>query len=538
MLKSLSIENYALIEKLDISFPEGLVIITGETGAGKSILLGAISLLLGGKSETSVLHDDKKNCVVEGVFDSGGKEIILRRVISPGGRSRSFIDDEPATNSDLAQISNTLIDIHAQHKHLLLAEREYQMRVLDGYCKDSELLRTYQASFNKVASLKTQISELEKSLAAAAAEREFVEFQLNKLNEAAIQSGELQELEAEQVTLANAEQIKAAAVEALQYLQDGEGAVLQQLKGVEAVLEKNSGVAPQFGGFVERLESCRVECKDIAGEIENFNEHIDVSPSRLQQVEERMELIYSLLKRHNVSTVEELEQIRVGLAQKLEVAVTGSEHKDELCKELDKEQVALSDLASRLSALRKEKAVSLAATIQKEIRSLEMPRAEFKVTVTPREAGLSLSGADEISFMFSANGDKLVEIQKVASGGELSRLMLCIKKIMASYSGMPTMIFDEIDVGVSGSIADKMGSLIGEMGKKMQIFAITHLPQVASKGGSHLLVYKEFTDGHASTGIKFIKGRERVMEIARLLSGELTTKEAIANAEVLLGNSN
>lgn len=537
MLKSLSIQNYALIEKLDITFSDGLTIITGETGAGKSILLGAVSLLLGGKAEMTILRGGK-NCVVEGVFEVDGREFILRRVISSGGRSRSFINDEPATNADLAQLSGTLVDIHAQHKHLLLGEKEYQMGVLDSFAGAGELLKEYKESFGKVADFKAQIAELERALASAEAEREFTEFQLSKLNEADIQPGELQELEKEQLTLANAEQIKSAAEGALQLLQEDEGSILLKMKEIEILLEKNAEVAPAFKTLAERIKSCRIECKDISDEIESFSSKIDISPERLQWVEGRMELIYSLLKRHNVSNTEELEKIRMELSQKLEVGVTGREYKEELSKELEKEEVTLAHLATQLTALRKEKAGLLAQTVQNQIQMLEMPRARFSVAVTPRAGGPVASGADDVNFLFSANGDRLVELQKVASGGELSRLMLCIKKIMASYTGMPTMIFDEIDVGVSGSIADKMGSLIGEMGEKMQIFAITHLPQIASKGASHLLVYKEFIDGKAVTKIKFIAGRERTLEIARLLSGELTTKEAIANAEVLLRNSN
>ncbi len=532
MLKSLSIRNYALIEALDIDFPDGLNIITGETGAGKSVLLGAISLLSGGKAEQSSLKKNDRNCVVEGDFG----DTILRRVIYPNGRSRCFVNDEPVTAAELGEVASHLVDIHTQHMHLLLKERGFRMELLDYFSGAKELLGSYKAEYRKVAGLRAEIAAFDERQKSEAAQREFDEFRLNRLKEASLRSGELEELEEEQNMLANAEEIKSAVYNSLALLQSDEGAVVSKLKEAVSILEKSKSCIPAFDSLAARLESCRIECMDIADEIEKAGSDVIVSPARLEQVEKRMALLYSLVKRFNAADVEELISLRDELDSRLGDSESAAQERSEMESSLRQAETKMYALAKELSARRAEAAGRLAGLLQEEIRSLEMPVAKFVVRVDTDEEHLAPDGADDVKFLFSANGDsQLVELQKVASGGELSRIMLCIKKLLADYSEMPTMFFDEIDVGVSGSIADKMGRMIGEMGKKMQIFAITHLPQVASKGGSHLLVYKQFNDkGLAVTNVKFLDGEERVMEIARLLSGERTTDEAIANARVLL----
>ncbi|MGM9774125.1 MAG: DNA repair protein RecN [Candidatus Egerieousia sp.] len=532
MLRSLSIRNYALIEALDIEFPDGLNIITGETGAGKSVLLGAISLLSGGKADQAVLKRSDKNCVVEGDFG----DTILRRVVSPNGRSRCFVNDAPVTIAELEEVSSHLVDIHTQHMHLLLKERGFRMEVLDYFAGTNDVLSLYKAEYKRVAELRSKLSDFDERQKAEAAQREFDEFRLNKLNEANLRSGELEELEEEQKKLANAEEIKSAVYSSYAILDGEEGSVVDKLKEAAGILEKSKGFVSEFQDLGKRIESCKIECKDIADEIERLGSDVVVSPSRLEQVEERMALLYSLVKRFNSSDIEELISLRDELAQRLGDEEAIANERSELAAALSCAEEKMVALAHELSAKRSKAAPLLAKQLEAEIRTLEMPVAKFVVDVTTNESQMTADGADEVKFMFCANGDEqLVELQKVASGGELSRIMLCIKKLLASYSRMPTMFFDEIDVGVSGSIADKMGKMIGEMGRKMQIFAITHLPQVASKGNSHLLVYKKFNDeGVAVTNVKFLDGEERVMELARLLSGERTTDEAIANARVLL----
>lgn len=539
MLKRLSIQNYALIENLDIEFPAGLVIITGETGAGKSIMLGALSLLLGAKGDVSALKDSGRNCVVEGEFEVDGQELILRRVISPAGRTRNFINDEPATLASLTEISSRIVDIHAQHQHLLLTNASYQMRVLDYFAGNSSLVEEYAACHNDLLRAQATLEQLEAEIARKEGEREYRQFQFDKLYEARLRAGELEELETEQKQLANSEQIRESIQGATALMQPMGSSIVQNLKDAEHLLQKCSNFVPDLQQLCNRLESCRIECRDIEEELERIAERIIVSPQRLQQVEERLSQIYSLMRKHSASGVEELLQIQDTLEQEL----LGSEKDDARREELQREIAALEGrrekLAGELSASRQEKAGELAHTLQEQIRNLQMPYAIFQVALHETEK-YTPTGKDIIEFLFSANGEgKLGLLQKAASGGELSRIMLCLKWLMAQYTGMPTMIFDEIDTGVSGSIADKMGELIGKMGEKMQIFAITHLPQIASKRGAHLLVYKEF-DGerNASTHIHRIEGQERVMEVARMLSGTSLTNAALENAKELLKENN
>ncbi|MCI1720402.1 MAG: DNA repair protein RecN [Bacteroidales bacterium] len=536
MLRKLTIQNYALIESLDIDFPDGLIIITGETGAGKSILLGAISLLLGVKADLNVLKRADKNCVVEGEFEADGKDYILRRVIAPSGRSRSFINDEPVTSAALADISSRLVDVHAQHKHLLLNDKDFQLKVLDYFSGTGDLLVKYRAEYEKVIELQEELKKLEAQIAADRRDREYREFQFKKLDEASLKEGELEELDAEQKQLANAEEIKSSITGAINLLSGDSTSTLQNLKDAGQLLEKCSNFVPVFSDLAKRIESCRIECKDILGELEKKEEDVVVSPGRLEEVENRMSDLYALLKRFNCSEIKELIAIKDDFSDKLRQTEKGDEQHVKLVKELEDSKKERERIALLISEKRREFAPKLSRKLEGAIKDLEMPNARFDVQLS-NLAECSPSGKDEIHFMFTANGaERMVEIQKIASGGELSRIMLCIKKLMAEYIGMPTMIFDEIDVGVSGSIADKMGRLLSDMGKNMQIFAITHLPQIASKGKTHLLVYKEFDNTkHAQTKIKVLSSKDRIMEIARLLSGEKMSSAAVENAKVLLG---
>lgn len=536
MLSRLSISNYALINSLDITFPDGLVIITGETGAGKSILLGALSLLLGKRADGSVFSDPARNCVVEAEFsDKGGEEYILRRVITPAGRSRSFLNDEPVSLSELTAVSNKIIDIHEQHQHLLLTDPEFRLSVIDHFAGTGDLLEEYRAVYSEYAALEEGIASLVKEIAEAERDAEYREFQLSKLAEARLVPGEMEALEQEQRALAHAEDIRGGLESAWQYLNPGEVSVAQQLKDAAARLSKYSAFDSRLQPLAERLESCKIEVSDIEREIEDISSGITVSPERLQAVEERMSLIFSLQRKYGCADVDAL----IALRGSLEESVAGTEQMQQRLESLRRELAEVGErrsaLAGRLSEARQAASEALSGELQEAVRSLEMPHAEFRAVVSPKSV-LTVTGGDNLDFMFSANGsESLRDISKVASGGELSRVMLSLKGLLARYTSLPTMIFDEIDTGVSGRIADKMGDMIGRMGERMQIFAITHLPQIASKRGAHYLVYKEFgPDGKASTGIRRLEGEERVMEVARMLSGSELTRAAVENARELL----
>lgn len=535
MLRRLAIQNYALIDSLDIEFPGGLIIITGETGAGKSIMMGALSLLLGAKADVSALKDNTRNCVVEGEFDVDGEELILRRVISPAGRTRNFINDEPATLASLTGIASRIVDIHAQHQHLLLADADYQMRVLDYFAGTSQVLEGYREVYKELQQTRKELEELDIKIARSEGEREYRQFQFEKLHEAKLKEGELEELELEQSQLANSEQIRENICGAYALLQPMGVSVVQNLKDAAHILQKSSNFVPELEQLCNRLESCRIECKDIEDELETLQERIVVSPQRLEQVEERLSLLYSLMRKHQAGSVEELIKMREELQEQLQGADRSLGEREELVSRVSVLEKKRNSLAAELSELRRGKVAELGTVLQESIRELQMPHAVFEVSI--KDAGkYTLQGKDSVEFLFSANGSaRTALLQKAASGGELSRIMLCIKSLMARFTGMPTMIFDEIDTGVSGSIADKMGELIGKMGERMQIFAITHLPQIASKRGTHLLVYKEFDkENNAATKIRVLEGEERVKEVARMLSGAQLTDAALENAKELL----
>ncbi len=535
MLRRLAIQNYALIDSLDIEFPGGLIIITGETGAGKSIMMGALSLLLGAKADVSALKGNARNCVVEGEFDVDGEELILRRVISPAGRTRNFINDEPATLASLTEIASRIVDIHAQHQHLLLADADYQMRVLDYFAGSSQVLEGYREVYKELQQTRKELEELDIQIARSEGEREYRQFQFDKLHEAKLKDGELEELELEQNQLANSEQIRENICSAYALLQPMGVSLVQNIKDAAHILQKSSNFVPELEQLCNRLESCRIECKDIEDELETLQDRIVVSPQRLEQVEERLSLLYSLMRKHQAGSVEELIKIREELQVQLQGADRSLVEREELVARVSELEERRGELAAELTELRRGKVAELGAVLQESIRELQMPHAVFEVSM--KDAGkYTLQGKDSVEFLFSANGSaRTALLQKAASGGELSRIMLCIKSLMARFTGMPTMIFDEIDTGVSGSIADKMGELIGRMGERMQIFAITHLPQIASKRGTHLLVYKEFDkDNNAATKIRVLEGEERVKEVARMLSGAQLTDAALENAKELL----
>lgn len=533
MLQRLLIENYALIDHLDIAFPGGLVIITGETGAGKSILLGALSLVLGGRSDLSVLKDTTRNCVVEAVFEEEGQERIFRRVITPQGRSRGFIDDEPASVEQLRAAAGSLVDIHSQHQQLLLAERAFQRTVLDSYAGIRDAVAAYGRRYQEWRDAERTLQALEERIAASERDREYLEFQLGQLDAAALRDGELEELEEEQRRLAHSESVKEQLSRIEQLFEDETGSLESRLKEAASSLERIAPWFPEFDALRTRLESARIELKDIRSEVSSRGEQIQYDPQRLEEVEARMAQLHGLLRKFDVPAVADLIALRDDFSARLGATLDEKLERKQLRDRVERLGQECRDKAAALHTARQQAAPGLAALLQEQVRSLEMPRARFDVQVEERKE-LDADGADDIRFFFDANERGLQPLSKCASGGELSRIMLCIKALLAEYQGMPTLIFDEIDSGVSGSVAEKMGRLIADMGERMQVVAITHLPQVASKGAAHLLVYKEPAASGMRTGIRYVEGEGRVREIARMLSGEAITAEALANASVLL----
>ena len=561
MLRSLQIRNYVLIDSLDVDFPEGLVIITGQTGAGKSILLGALSLLLGSKADPSVIGDGSDNCVVEAVFgipesdpvltgiledndvDSAGGELIIRRVVSRSGRSRSFINDSPVNVQVLQSISSRLVDIHSQHQTLLLADRSFQLSILDHFAGNGGLLEDCSHSFRRLRDLESELSEVSGKLSRMDEEREYLTSRWKRLDDAGLKEGELEALEAEQKQLANAEAIKEALclVEGLfNPSESGMGGQLSMsaaLKEAQKQLEKVSKYIPQASGLAGRIESSRAELDDILDEVSTINSRTELSQERLEAVESRMSLIYGLLKNYSQPTVEGLIALRDSLSESLSDTTSLGTRKEELERMVSAERDSLQGICDCLHAARVKAAGPFSKAVEELVRSLELERAAFGTEIVPGQ--ISASGSDSVRFLFSASGTNPVEVAKCASGGELSRLMLCLKAMMARFVNMPTLIFDEIDSGVSGSAADKMGEMICSMGRDMQVFAITHLPQVAAKGDAHYLVEKEYDvlGSRASSTIRPLQGQDRVMELARMLSGSQVTAAAVENAKVLLSES-
>ena len=546
MLKSLQIRNYVLIDSLDVVFPEGLVIITGQTGAGKSILLGALSLLLGSKADTSVIGSHGDNCVVEALFrvpesdsvmrdllhendlDDDSGELLIRRVVSSTGRSRSFINDSPVTLQILQSVTSRLVDIHSQHQTLMLSDKSFQLSMLDSFAGNGSLLERCGALYRRVRELDKEITGLKDKIARIEEEKDYLQSRWKRLDEAHLVEGELESLEEEQGLLANAESVKES-LSGVETLLD-----TASLKEARKLLEKASRFVPSAAALAERLESARVELNDIQDEVSEIDSRTEVSAERLEAVESRMSLLYDLMKRYSASSVEELITMRDSLSASLDGAEEINDRLEDLLKEKKVVEEEYLSVSKALHESRSSAAGRFCSEILSSLRSLELDRAVFDVDLV--ETPFGETGRDGVRFLFSASGSNPVEVAKCASGGELSRLMLSLKAMMARFASMPTLVFDEIDSGVSGSVADKMGQMICSMGKDMQVFAITHLPQVAAKGDAHYLVEKSFGDNGAVTSVRLLDGEERVMEIARMLSGSHVSAAAIQNAKALLSD--
>ena len=560
MLRSLQVRNYVLIDSLEIDFPEGLVIITGQTGAGKSILLGALGLVLGGKADASLVGMHGDTCIVEAEFTVGhpgqarnddalralmaendledGDTLTIRRTLNRTGRSRSFVNDEPVSLPVLQALAEHLIDIHSQHQTLRLADPAFRMSLLDHYAASvipgmTRNLSDCREAWNTLQSIRKEISEVTARLQRLSAEKDYNEALFERLDAAKLRDGELEELEAEQKQLAHAEELKEFLNNCGDILSpaDERSPLTAQLKEAEKQAARAARFIPSLEPLVQRMESARLELEDIADELESTNARIDVSPDRLEQVEDRMSLLYDLMKKHGVQTVGELISVRERLSEALFDSTALEEKCNELEKALVQAEKAYTEAADALHDARQKASEGFASAILDSLTFLELDHAVFSVELDSAHEGPT--GRDAVRFLFSSTGKAPQDLAKVASGGELSRIMLSLKAMMARYTAMPALIFDEIDAGVSGSAADKMGQMICQMGEDMQVFAITHLPQVAAKGNAHYLVTKE----NDVTSIQLLSREGRVRELARLLSGAVITDAAIANAEALLDGS-
>ena len=544
-----------MIDSLDVDFPEGLIIITGQTGAGKSILLGALSLIMGAKADAGMISDGADNCVVEAEFDVDPSDaplraeleendvewdeghLIVRRVVNRSGRSRAFVNDSPVSVQVLQSISSRLVDIHSQHQTLLLSDRQFQLDILDHYAGNTALREQCADLWRRMGKIKADLAALDAKISSISSERDYTEARFRQLEEAGLREGELLELEEEQKQLANAEEIKTC----LSYTEELFCPTSGDASSLDSILKEASRQLSKAGRFItsvqelsERVDSCRRELDDILSDVSSANSRVDVSESRLEIVESRMSLIYSLMQKFSCRDEAELIAQRESLSEQLFDSTQLEEKRSQMQSQLDALTAEHTDVADRLNASRMEASASFAESIQNSIRDMELPYSVFEVEILP--APLSAAGRDSVAFRFSSTGKNPVDVAKCASGGEMSRIMLALKAMMARYANMPTMIFDEIDTGVSGSVADRMGSVICAMGEYMQVFAITHLPQVAAKGSAHYLVskYIDPATSLAESKIERLSDEQRVLEVARMLSGSVLTDEAVANAKSLL----
>ena len=551
MLRSLQINNYALIDEMEISFRNGLTTITGETGAGKSILLGALSLILGSRADITVMKNKEVKCVVEGIFDYdddllnsilSGNDIekddllIMRREINPNGKSRAFINDTPVHLPVLREIGIKLVDIHSQHENLELNSNHYQLMVVDAYAGLLPDISAYRKQYAKMKQIINDLSILREQADSAGKEIDFLTFQHKELEEAGISEGEPEELETELDVLRHAEEIKGGLFTVWNRISGEENNVVNLLKSVVTVLSGIKDYHKPSAELLQRVESLIIELKDISDEAESVGEKIMLDQNRLQIVQDRINLLYSLLHKHRVKTVTELIALRTELEKKIRQIGSMEFKIGDLERQLLENRRITKEMAGKLSECRLKNFPAVEKRIVEILIQLGMPNARFQI-MNDKSGEPGENGYDNVRFLFTANKKtELQDISRIASGGELSRLMLGIKYIISGSTGLPTLIFDEIDTGVSGEIAYKVGSIMKDISVSRQVFSITHLPQVAAKGEQHLLVYKEESESGTTTRIRILNRDERIVEIARMLSGEQTTGAAMENARELLGS--
>ncbi len=548
MIQSLYIKNYVLIDELDLQFSSGFTTITGETGAGKSILMGALSLILGQRADTSVFKTREKKCIVEGTFKPG-KELAglfalnevdfeeittIRREIAPGGKSRAFINDTPVNLSQLKEIGNCLVDIHSQHQNLQLNDHLYQLEVIDHMAATGELLTKYQLTFEAYGLASQELESLKSEVSRKKEELVYMQFQYNELHSAHLKQGEMTDLEADLQRAEHAEEIKSALFHSAGLLSEETQGILDQLKEALAKINHISNYYSPAKEMADRMDSVYIELKDLTSEVVSQAERTDIEPGKLAELRERMDLLIGLMQKHRVRDLEELMALRDQYGKQIEDLTFSDEKIKQLEEKSSELFAAVRRQAEVLHRKRLEAAEEMERAVEPQLKLLGIPNARFKAPVESGENYTS-SGSDEVKFLFSANKQgSLEELSRVASGGEVSRLMLCVKSLVSDRKGMPTLIFDEIDSGVSGEIADKVGGIMDQLSRGRQVMAITHLPQVASRGQDHFVVYKEDVANASYTRIRKLLPDERISEIAGMLSGEKVTEAALSNARELL----
>ena len=549
MLQQLHITNYALIEDLEVSFNEGFSVITGETGAGKSILLGALGFVLGDRADTNVLYDKEKKCVVEAHFRLKDEtlrplfeaneldfdaECIMRRELSPTKKTRAFVNDTPVSIQVMKEIGNQLVDIHSQHDSLLLTNADFQMHLLDEIAQDGEILSAYKLAFKQYNDCRQHLQDLKGLSEKNLAENDFLKFQHEELAKAQLREGEYAEMEQTLQVMENAEEIKTLLVNGHTLLENSEYAILPQINELGSLLGRLKHLLPSTEGMAERVENLKIELKDIAYDLDRLEGDTQFDEAQLQVLQERLDLLNRLMMKHRINDFHELLQFRDSLAEKVNAFANIDQEIEKADKALINSEKELKKIAKELHDKRQDASADFENRVTELVRHLAMPHAVFNVSIESTEA-YTPTGSDSIRFLFSANkGIAASDIARVASGGELSRVMLSIKRVVSSYNYIPTLIFDEIDTGVSGEVAAKIGTIMSEMGQSLQLIAITHLPQVASKAKFHYFIFKDNAGEKAKTNIKLLHRDDRITEIAKMLSNDKVTEEALRAAEVLL----
>lgn len=550
MIKSLYIRNFALIDSLEIDFDKGFTTITGETGAGKSIILGALSLILGQRADSKALKDSESKSVIEGHFDLSAyalepffteneieydaEHCILRRELFPGGKSRAFVNDTPVNLNQLKELASQLIDIHSQHQNLLLSDATYQLRVLDTLAGTLPDLDLYLIEFKKYRKLNRELKQLKEDVSRNRQEEDYLRFQFEQLDSAQLQDGEQELLEAELDQLNHAEEIKGGLYKIYQLIQSDENGLIIPLKEAVHTASALQRVYPKIKDLLERLESNLIDLKDIAAEAEDSADSVEFNPERLQWIQNRLDVIYTLQQKHNAQSVGELIALYAQLDERLQQMDNSDEAVLQLEKALLDQKAKVVEIAIRLSGKRRKEAVKVASQLENRLIHLGMPNVKvelsFKTTDEPAE-----NGFESVTFLFSANKNMpLQPIADIASGGEISRVMLSLKAMVAGATALPTIIFDEIDTGVSGEIADKMGDIMVELSRYLQVMSITHLPQIAAKGNAQFKVYKTDTEEATTTHLRRLEEEERIDEIARMLSGAVIVESALTHAREML----
>ena len=551
MLSKLSIQNYAIIDELEISFSSQLNVITGETGAGKSIIVGALGLILGERADSTALVNKDKKCIVEAVFNVNHKkdirkfltdndfdsndELVIRREIGANGKSRAFVNDSPVTLSQLNELSSLLVDLHQQFDTLELGESNFQREVVDALAGNSVVIDAYQTIFRQWQQVKKETEELKAQKLLFDKEADYNRFQFAELNEAGFKENELEDIDAELKLLNNSEGIKAALNKVYVELKESESPLVQQLKILLNQLNVYSSYHSDLPGLLQRMQSAQIELQDIADDVDRINSHVNYDPRKIEQHNERLSLGYKLQKKHGVNSTNELLTIQKQLEEKLQAVLNIDEAIQQKEKESSKLFSEAAKLATKISGNRSKQIKPLEDKVNKLLAQVGMPNAKLKVDIKPTD--LTFSGSDAIEFFFDANkSGQFQPLRKVASGGELSRLMLCIKSLVAESIDLPTMIFDEIDTGISGEAARQVAIIMKSLAEKRQVVCITHQPQIAGKADAHFFVYKEIVKNSVKTNIRLLTTEERITSIAKMLSGEKPTAAALENAREMLMN--